>query len=294
MPLRHIVGYLYLAFAVVLFLGTIGAVFAMAQNTRMLFPVSSMLEDFGMAVAGVVVGILLLRRKDRHWLWLALLVAVLGLFRFFYVRMLLRGLAPRMDIFFHGPLWVMLMDLATRVMLPVMFVLTLVLLFQREPETVPVATVSERRRPLFGTLSLVLPLLGYPLAYMMAEGASHGGEGGGALAAAILVAGLSFIGGSVSVMVAFIRWEKREFLPLLGFIVSTVPFFWLRSFQLSLGTIGPLIFGILFCAGFAIASMVTKERGRNWALLAAIPSGFVLASIVQPIIQALLMQTFRR
>jgi hypothetical protein len=309
MPLRHIVGYLYLVFAAFFALGQSLALFlAIVGAQGRPWAASSIAINFVLTVAAAVAGLALLkdRARARPWLWLAVFVAGLGLFRtnlwelFLVGRIGPLGLQP---FDFSGSLWRMLMGFAGHFMLPVMFFLSVVLLFQSDtavstPAATP-ATVSTsaaaspamsaavvRRSSLFGVLSLSFFGVGIPIVCVMATLTLGEGDEGEAAATLQLVSLLLFLCGFICVMAAFIRWEKRLVLPLLGYTAGVAPLM-LLAFRFSGGRSAMLMFGILFCAGCAIASMKTGERGRTWSVLAAIPSGFAVMTLVQPVLNFL-------
>lgn len=290
MPLRQITGYLYLAFALALFLGeTVYVLAAGASRTGEDLLFNSLIPNFGLALAGGAAGFALLRYKGRPCLWFALFVAGLGLFKFFLWRLLLTGRLPRMDIMFGGPPWVVLMDLATRVLLPVMFVLSAILLFERTraPAEAPKPVDVTRPAPVFGVLSLVFSVPPIVSALMLnASGGNRNGVGD-LLGLMVMVSYTAWFLGFISVMAAFIRWEKRPILPLLGFAANVSPMLFL-AFNWASGDTGSLILGVLACAACAILSLMARERGRTWSLLAAIPAAFMLFGMVTPLLRFLL------
>jgi hypothetical protein len=77
-------------------------------------------------------------------------------------------------------------------------------------------------------------------------------------------------------------------LPLLGYAAGVAPLI-ILALRFSADWSAMLLFGILFCAGCAIVSMKTGERGRTWSVLAAIPSGFAVMTLAQPVLNFLVV-----
>jgi hypothetical protein len=309
---RQITGYLYLAFAAIFAVGQSLALFlAIVGVQGRPWAASSIVINFVLTVAAAVAGLALLkdRARARPWLWLAVFVAGLGLFRTNLWELFLVGHIGPLGLQpfnFSGSLWRMLMGFAGHFMLPVMFFLSVVLLFQKTPVSLPpvstpaaaatpvvlppgfTAVPVPRRSSLFGVLSLVFFGVGIPIVCVMATLTLTEGPGDtGAILQ--LVSLLAFLCGFICVMVAFIRWEKRLVFPLLGYTASVTPLMVL-AFRFSGGVSAMLIFGVLFCAACVIASMKTRERGRNWSLLAAIPAGFAVLALVQPVLNFLFVR----
>ena len=112
---------------------------------------------------------------------------------------------------------------------------------------------------------------------MMAQTTSAEGEGWGKFAALVFFSNISLLLGFISVIIALIRWEKCGYLPLLGFLANIVPVVWFFH-RVSYGNMSGLVLGTVFCLVFGVISQVRKERGRKWALLAAIPPAVLLIS----------------
>jgi len=306
LQLRQITGYLYLAFAAIFAVGQSLALFLAIVGTQgRPWAASSIAINFVLTVAAAVAGLALLkdRARARPWLWLAVFVAGLGLFRTNLWELFLVGHIGPLGLQpfnFSGSLWRMLMGFAGHFMLPVMFFLSVVLLFQKTPVSLPAVSMPGtmpadtaapvvRRSSLFGVLSLVFFGVGIPIVCVMATLTLTEGDDRDTGAILQLVSLLAFLCGFICVMVAFIRWEKRLVLPLLGYTAGVTPLMVL-AFRFSGGVSATLIFGVLFCAACVIASMKTGERGRNWSLLAAIPSGFAVLALVQPVLNFLFVR----
>ncbi len=190
-----------------------------------------------------------------------------------------------MNFYLNGPLWLVLMNLVREIMLPAMLILSAISLFRREPRaalgTESAAKRQKRHAPLFGALSIIFPALGIPYAYMIMR-AGQPDEGRWApLITFVFFCYLALVLGLISVIAAYLRWEKYGVLPLIGFLLNAMPLLWLGR-RLIMHDAGGIILGIMFCAICTVLSLATKEKGRAWALLAAIPSAFMLISMVGP------------
>jgi hypothetical protein len=298
MQLRLITGYLYLAFAALFILGlSLSLLVGIVGSYREPWSPGAVAINFIVAAAAAVAGLLLLKRREHRWLWLAVFVAALGLLRTNLWELFLVGHIGPLGLTpfrYGGPLSSILMSFASHFMLPVMFFLSVVLLFRSEDAAVSTPAPADagvlppvvRRLSLFGVLSLVFFGVGIPIVCVTARLRLDGGDEGEAAAALQLVSLLLFLCGFICVMVAFIRWEKRLVLPLLGYLAGVAPLIVL-AFHLPGGRSATLIFGVLFCAACVIASVKAGERGRNWSLLAAIPSGFAVLALIGPVLNIL-------
>ncbi|HTR40172.1 MAG TPA: hypothetical protein VMH87_00970 [Pseudomonadales bacterium] len=291
MPLRHIVGYFYLTFAAVLLLSDV-AWFLWPLGHPVFFWTIYTYQNITLILVSAVAGILLRRCTGRLSLWLAVFVAVLGLCKFYAWRILYwNRFLPRTRMDFSGPFYQVLTDFASHILLLVMLVFSVVLLFRTENITASApgaeSTPVIRRSSVFGQWSVVIPIVGIPLVWIAALSTSGGGDNYGLLAAVAFIGWLALLGGFICVVVAFTRWEKRLILPLLGYVLNNAPFLYL-AFYLSVAKLVMLLIGTLFCAACVIASAKTKEYGRNWSLLAAIPAGFAVLTLVQPVFNFLL------
>jgi hypothetical protein len=244
----------------------------------------SELENFALGVTAALVGAMLFRSKDRIWSWFALLISSLGMWNF-WVWPILIGRRMPMNLYSGGPPWLVLMNFEREIVLPAMLIFSLISLFQHEPKaasgTASAPKRQKRHAPLFGTLSIIFPALGLPYAYMIMR-AGQPDEGRWApLITFVFFCYLALVLGLISVIAAYLRWEKYGFLPLIGCLVNAAPLLWLGQ-RLIMHDAGGIILGISFCAICTVLSLATKDKGRAWALLAAIPSAFMLISMVGP------------
>jgi hypothetical protein len=90
-------------------------------------------------------------------------------------------------------------------------------------------TQRVRRKPLFGVLSLILPLVGISLAYMISLSTSKGGEGWGQLFVVVAIGGLSVLLGIISALVGLARAERLIFLSVLGLLFNGYHLLWLLT-----------------------------------------------------------------
>lgn len=248
----------------------------------------SVLEDFATAIAGALAGILVFRSKVRLGTWLALFVSGFGIWNFWVWPILL----GQMTLQLHSgePPWMFLLSLV-KVVLPVMLTFSVIMLFQKKPDAAwGESYAGNRSKPLCGWLSILCPVVGIPFAYMTmhAEGA-HSGQSHGLLAGSIVFSYVALVFGFAFVTVAYIRWEKFSMLPLIGFFLNAAPLLWFW-YSFESGTISAPISCVLICATCTVLSLATRERGRIWALLAAVPSGFMLAFMILPVVRGVAMQ----
>ncbi len=85
----------------------------------------------------------------------------------------------------------------------------------------------QRKRPVFGILSIILPLLGALCGVTQAHFVIGNGEGWAEVSTFIhaFVAGILL--GFIAVVCSFLRLENYRFLPVIGFILNAVPAVWL-------------------------------------------------------------------
>lgn len=88
--------------------------------------------------------------------------------------------------------------------------------------------VMKRNKPIFGTLSLIVPVLGLALAYLAARNAppSSGDNWTGLITLAFYGA-LSVSCGFILAGVGLLRRERLSFLSWFGLILNLVPIVWL-------------------------------------------------------------------
>lgn len=123
------------------------------QDFRRNYLIQSSIENFGFAVPAAVIGFSLLRGRARFWLWFALIISGAGLWEFVIHELWLHfyelphqypHFAEVHPAYFQGALWWILVRLSWHIMLPASFVLAVVLLLSRAPNTTlePTATTS--------------------------------------------------------------------------------------------------------------------------------------------------------
>jgi hypothetical protein len=81
---------------------------------------------------------------------------------------------------------------------------------------------DQKKPPVFGVLSLVLPLVGAPLAYLIAKPTEAGWGWGGAMQLVVIIS-LVLLCGIVSAVIGLNRSEKYVGLSLLGLILNLLP-----------------------------------------------------------------------
>jgi hypothetical protein len=108
------------------------------------YAIQSSIENFGFAIVAATVGFFLLRRRGRFWLLIALIIAGGGLWLFVIHELWLHYYelphkhpyyAEVHPPYFSGPLWWVLVRLSWHITLPGAFILAIVLLFRRAPNT---------------------------------------------------------------------------------------------------------------------------------------------------------------
>lgn len=283
MQFRHILGSLCLAVAVLLLAAETWLLLVARGHPGPLMPYSTG-ANFTLAAAASLAGAMLFRSEGRIWSWFALLISSFGIWKTWVWPILI---GSRLPIYFYsgGPPWLVLMSFVTEIMLPAMLIVSVISLFRHEPEAASTKASAAKRQkrhaPLFGTLSIIFPALGIPYAYMIMR-AGQTDEGHWApLITFVFFTYLALVLGLVSVIAAYLRWEKHGVLPLIGCLLNAAPLLWLGR-RLLMHDAGGIILGIMFCAICTVLSLATKEKGRAWALLAAIPSAFMLISMVGP------------
>lgn len=279
MQIRHILGTFCFGVAGLLLVGE-ALVLAITHGPRVALSAQSVLEDVAIAVAGALAGVLLFRSKVRLGTWLALFVSGFGIWKFWVWPILL----GQMSLQLHPgePPWMFLLNLA-KIALPVMLTFSVIMLFQRKPDAAwGESSAANRSRPLCGWLSILCPVVGIPFAYgIMQVESLHIGEGRSLLASSIVFSYVALVFGFAFVTVAYVRWEKFSILPLIGFFLNAAPLLWFW-YSFEGGTISAPILCVLFCATCTVLSLAAREKGRTWALLAAVPSVFMLAFIILP------------
>ena len=84
----------------------------------------------------------------------------------------------------------------------------------------------ERARPVYGTLSIAAPFLGFALVIALLYSEQHWGhdsEGWSVLVFGIIIMPIAILGGIGSAIVALRRRERCRALPVVGLVVNLLP-----------------------------------------------------------------------
>ena len=91
-------------------------------------------------------------------------------------------------------------------------------------------SASKKKQPVFGVLSLVLPLFGALLGLAMAHFVRGNGEGWAELTVFCHYSSAGLVLGFISALISLIRLEAYLFLPLIGLVVNVAPFVFVKLF----------------------------------------------------------------
>jgi hypothetical protein len=145
MRARHVLGFLFLAVAALFAFSQTYLFFTLPPEFTRLYAVRLSLLSYGFALPAAIVGYFLIRGQARFWIWLALAIAVVGLWQFVVREIWLYYVVlPQTNSdfltthsYFTGPLWWSLVRLSWHAMLPVMVVMAAVLTFKSAPDKLP-------------------------------------------------------------------------------------------------------------------------------------------------------------
>jgi hypothetical protein len=84
----------------------------------------------------------------------------------------------------------------------------------------------KQKRPVFGMLSILFPLLGVLCGVIQARFATGNGEGWAEVSAFVHTFVVSILLGFITVVFSFLRLEKYRFLPVIGLILDVAPVVW--------------------------------------------------------------------
>lgn len=84
----------------------------------------------------------------------------------------------------------------------------------------------KQKRPVFGILSIIFPILGVFCGLFRAHYITGNGEGWAEVTAFVHCFVGSIVFGCISVVLSLLRSEKPRLLPLIGFVINIIPIVW--------------------------------------------------------------------